>query len=176
MSDASSASSVQVVSVPGMSKREEEEKAILALPHAPILDKFVKDLFSKSTSEAISKDDKLRGLHDIILLSLKTLHQAIHKPPEKQQESIDGMWEAWEYLAEGLNAIKEYRQTELMQAMKWPQEFYKQITKAPNSKPFMLFGPEMAEEYLIHVLQQCQIELKDLKAKTEDLRKRGYYN
>lgn len=156
-------------------RKRDKVQEIISLPHAPIRDKFVNELYTQTVSDVITKDDKLHSLHDIILNSMKTLHKAITKAENNQTDkktdnvALEGMWEVWDLLEQGLNSIHEYRKNELVTAMQWSTELKAELTKTSNSKPFMLFGPEMAETFLIYKFRQCNLELTQRKVKHENL-------
>lgn len=52
--------------------------------------------------------------------------------------------------------MKEYRITELMIGMGWPKDVCELVGKTGNSKKQFVFGPEMAEEYLIYCVKQSR--------------------
>lgn len=166
--------------------KQRDVENVISLPHAPIRDKFVNELYLPSLQSVLTKDDKLCGLHDVILTSMKTLHRVIHKIEDKDtkkggclDEMVDKeeeLWKVWDFLEQGLKDIHEYRKNELVNGMQWTSELKTELANTPNSKPFMLFGPEMAETFLIYKFRQSnsllnhkESEINQLKAQYRKL-------
>lgn len=122
----------------------------ISLINAPRRDNFVNELFGKVIPELLAKDDKLCHIHDILLTALTKLKQ-IKNDPLCEAQSLCEM-----KLLEGVEKIKESRMGELMKGMSWPRDICELVGKLGNSKAQFLFGPEMAEEYLIHRVKQSR--------------------